>query len=262
MSRRWWPTSTTADTTAFVLVGGGGRLPKTSGTPEDGESRQGRAGGREDGRRPGAAPRRRRDRAPSRGRQARRDAPGRGRRPRRRSWWSSLGGGGPGATLDVDDVAPYLGEAGRVPSTSSRTRSRRATSPARSNSGGWSPRRPGPAQPMHPLQVMGTLHSYYRRARRSTTPVRTHRRRGGALDGRVKEYPARKALDQARALQTDGIRKAFDALFDADLDLKGARDPRGRGDRSAGGPPGRPVGPGGAGRSGSRSPRPERSRRR
>jgi DNA polymerase-3 subunit delta len=39
----------------------------------------------------------------------------------------------------------------------------------------------------------------------------------------VKEYPARKALAQARALGTDGIRQAFDALFQADLDLKGAR---------------------------------------
>ena len=44
-----------------------------------------------------------------------------------------------------------------------------------------------------------------------------------ALGGKVKEYPARKALDQARALGTGGIRQAFDALFQADLDLKGAR---------------------------------------
>jgi hypothetical protein len=44
-----------------------------------------------------------------------------------------------------------------------------------------------------------------------------------ALDGRVKEYPARKALDQARALQAGGLRQAFDHLFAADLDLKGAR---------------------------------------
>ena len=44
-----------------------------------------------------------------------------------------------------------------------------------------------------------------------------------ALGGKVKEYPARKALDQARRLGTDGLREAFDALFQADLDLKGAR---------------------------------------
>ena len=44
-----------------------------------------------------------------------------------------------------------------------------------------------------------------------------------ALGGRVKQYPAKKALEQSRALGTTGIRDAFDALFQADLDLKGAR---------------------------------------
>ncbi len=39
----------------------------------------------------------------------------------------------------------------------------------------------------------------------------------------MKEYPARKALDGARALGVDGLRQAFDALHQADLDLKGAR---------------------------------------
>ena len=44
-----------------------------------------------------------------------------------------------------------------------------------------------------------------------------------ALGGRIKEYPARKALDQARALRTDGLRQAFEYLAHADIDLKGAR---------------------------------------
>ena len=43
-----------------------------------------------------------------------------------------------------------------------------------------------------------------------------------ALGGKVKPYPAKKALGQARALGSDGIRRAFDALAKADLDLKGA----------------------------------------
>jgi DNA polymerase-3 subunit delta len=133
---------------------------------------------------------------------------------------------GPGATLDVADVEPYLGDAGPVPNyqlTSAieagdmagalETLRRMLTAPG-----------PGQSRPMHPLQVIGTLHSYFRRVATLDDPgVRSPRDAVAALDGRVKEYPARKALDQARALQSDGIRTAFDHLFAADLDIKGAR---------------------------------------
>ena len=57
----------------------------------------------------------------------------------------------------------------------------------------------------------------------TTPPIRSAADAIAALGGKVKEFPARKALDQARALGTDGIRQAFDALYQADLDLKGAR---------------------------------------
>jgi hypothetical protein len=53
--------------------------------------------------------------------------------------------------------------------------------------------------------------------------VRNPRDAVAALGGRIKEYPARKALDAARALRADGLRQAYDHLFAADLDLKGAR---------------------------------------
>jgi DNA polymerase III delta subunit len=77
---------------------------------------------------------------------------------------------------------------------------------------------------MHALQVMGLLNGYYRRILRLDDPsLRTPADAIAALGGKVKEYPARKALDQARALGSGGIRQAFDALFQADLDLKGAR---------------------------------------
>ena len=65
---------------------------------------------------------------------------------------------------------------------------------------------------------------YYRRLLRLDDPsIRSAADAIAALGGKVKEFPARKALDQARALGTDGIRQAFDALYQADLDLKGAR---------------------------------------
>jgi DNA polymerase-3 subunit delta len=134
--------------------------------------------------------------------------------------------GDEGQTLGVDDVRPYLGEAGAVPSylltnaieegdpaTALEVLHRLLTVS--------SPQQP---KPMHPLQVMGMLNGYYRRILRVDDPsLRSPADAVVALGGKVKEFPARKALNQARALGSGGIRQAFDALFQADLDLKGAR---------------------------------------
>jgi DNA polymerase-3 subunit delta len=133
---------------------------------------------------------------------------------------------GADTTLDVADVEPYLGDPGSVPgylltnaietgdiAGALDTLRRMLTA-----TGSGQPR------PMHPLQVVGMLHSYYRRVSRLDDPeVRSPRDAVAALDGRVKEYPARKALDAARALGPQGVREAYDYLFAADLDLKGAR---------------------------------------
>jgi DNA polymerase-3 subunit delta len=133
---------------------------------------------------------------------------------------------GPGVTLSADDVRPYLGEAGAVPSYL-LTNAIESGDPAAALEvlhrllTVSSPQQP---KPMHPLQVMGVLNGYYRRILRLDDPsVRSRGDAVAALGGRVKEYPAGKALDQARALGSGGIRQAFDALFQADLDLKGAR---------------------------------------
>jgi DNA polymerase-3 subunit delta len=132
----------------------------------------------------------------------------------------------PGATLGVDDVRPYLGEAGAVPSYQLTNAIEEGDPPAALEilhrlltvSSTQQPR------PMHPLQVMGILNGYYRRILRLDDPtLRSPADAVAALGGRVKEYPARKALTQARALGSGGIRQAFDALYQADLDLKGAR---------------------------------------
>lgn len=133
---------------------------------------------------------------------------------------------GAGATLDVADVEAYLGDAGSVPgylltnaieagdmAGSLDTLRRMLTATG-----------PGQPRPMHPLQVMGMLHSYYRRLLRlDDAGVRNPREAVAALGGRVKEYPARKALEAARALGSGGLRQAYDHLFAADLDIKGAR---------------------------------------
>jgi DNA polymerase III subunit delta len=133
---------------------------------------------------------------------------------------------GAGATLDIADVEPYLGDAGSVPgylltnaieagdmAGALGTLRRMLTATG-----------PGQSRAMHPLQVLGMLHGYFRRLLRVDDPdVRNPRDAVAALGGRVKEYPARKALDAARSLQAGGLRQAYDYLFAADLDLKGAR---------------------------------------
>jgi DNA polymerase III subunit delta len=133
---------------------------------------------------------------------------------------------GPGTTISADDVRPYLGEAGAVPSYL-LTNAIESGDPAAALETLHrlltvsSPQQP---RPMHALQVMGLLTGYYRRILRLDDPaLRTPADAVAALGGKVKEYPARKALDQARSLGSIGIRQAFDALFQADLDLKGAR---------------------------------------
>jgi DNA polymerase-3 subunit delta len=132
----------------------------------------------------------------------------------------------PGQTLGVDDVRPYLGEVGTVPSYQ-LTNAIEEGDPATALEilhrllTVSSPQQP---KPMHPLQVMGMLNGYYRRILRlDDSSLRSPADAVAALGGKVKEYPARKALNQARALGSGGIRQAFDALFQADLDLKGAR---------------------------------------
>jgi DNA polymerase-3 subunit delta len=131
-----------------------------------------------------------------------------------------------GAQLGEDDVAPYLGDAGAVPAYQ-LTNAIEAGDAARALEvlhrlmTVSSPQQP---KPMHPLQIMGTLTSSYRRVLRCDDPsIRTADDAIAALGGRVSSFPARKAMEQAHALGSDGIRTAFDHLAQADLDLKGAR---------------------------------------
>ena len=129
-----------------------------------------------------------------------------------------------GVKLTVDDVAPYLGDEGGVPSYQLTNAIEEGDAPRALEilhrlltvTSAQQPK------PMHPLQLMGTLLSYYRRVLRLDDPsIRSTADAIAALGGKVKEYPARKALGAARALGSDGLREAFDALYQGDLDLKG-----------------------------------------
>jgi DNA polymerase-3 subunit delta len=77
---------------------------------------------------------------------------------------------------------------------------------------------------MHPLQITALLHGHYRRLLRLDDPtVQTSQDAATALGGRTNPRSAGFRLRQARALGSEGLRRAFDLLAQADLDLKGAR---------------------------------------
>ncbi|HEY5166112.1 MAG TPA: hypothetical protein VIJ44_09185 [Acidimicrobiia bacterium] len=132
----------------------------------------------------------------------------------------------PEARLDVDDVTPYLGEAGSIPVWDLTNAIERGDIPGalatvRRLLTVTSPRQP---KPMHPLQITAMLHGHYRRLLKLDDPaVRTNEDAAAAIGGRTNPRAAGFRLRQARALGTDGLRRAFDLLAHADLDLKGAR---------------------------------------
>jgi len=132
----------------------------------------------------------------------------------------------PDERLSGDDVRPYLGEEGTVApylltNAIEEGDTPRALELLHRLLTVTSAKQP---KPMHPLQVMGVLTGHYRRVLRLDDPdIRGENDAVAALGGKVKPFPAKKALGQARSLGTDGIRQAFDALAQADLDLKGAR---------------------------------------
>lgn len=132
---------------------------------------------------------------------------------------------GPGATLDAADVEPYLGEAGAVPVfqlTNAIEDGQVAQSLAVLDRllTVTSARQP---KPMHPLQILGMLQSRYRKMLRVDDPaIRSVDDAHAALGGKGSTFPSRKVLEASRALGSDGLRRAFDSLAQADLDLKGA----------------------------------------
>jgi DNA polymerase III subunit delta len=125
---------------------------------------------------------------------------------------------GPGARLGEDEVEPFLGDAGGVPSwelTDVIDRGDTAAALdrlARMIGGGE----------RHPLQVLATLSGHYSRILRLSGSDAADERSAAALLGlRGSTFPARKALDQVRRLGPQGVARAFELLADADLDMRG-----------------------------------------
>ena len=125
---------------------------------------------------------------------------------------------GEGARIDVDDLEPYLGEAGGVAPyhlTGAIDKGDAA--------GALEVLHRLRGTNYHPLQVMAVLHNHYRRILRLDDPgIRGEEDAVAALGGKVKPYPAGLALRQARLLGSDGLRTAYAHLAKADVDLRGA----------------------------------------
>jgi DNA polymerase-3 subunit delta len=127
---------------------------------------------------------------------------------------------GQGARVSVDDVEPFLGEAGSVPPwelTDSIDRGDTAGALATLH-------RMLHAGERHPLVVMATLHRHYANMLRlDGAGCRDEAQAAEALGMKGSTFPAKKALTQSRRLGHDGIAEAIRLLAEADLDLRGFR---------------------------------------
>ena len=122
------------------------------------------------------------------------------------------------ARIGVDEVTPFLGEAGSVPpweltDAIDRGDIAEAVRRLRRMLGGGD---------RHPLQVMVTLTSHVERMLAlSGSSARSEKDAAALLGLKGSTFPARKALDQSRKLGPAKVARAIDRLADADLALRG-----------------------------------------
>ena len=124
---------------------------------------------------------------------------------------------GEGASIDVERLEPFLGEAGTVaPWDLSDAIDAGDTAVALG-----ALRRLFGAGGFHPLQVLAILHRHYQAMLRLDGSGVTTPDEAAARLGMRSTYPARKALEQSRRLGPAGISRAVTLLADADLDVRG-----------------------------------------
>lgn len=127
---------------------------------------------------------------------------------------------GEGTTLRIDDVSPFLGEAGGVPPwdlTDAIDRGNTTLSLQLLH-------RMMRAGERHPLQVMSILHGHYSKLLALDGSNARDEASAAAVLGIKPGFPARKALDQYRTLGGGNVAKAIGLLAQADLDLRGAKE--------------------------------------
>ena len=131
-----------------------------------------------------------------------------------------IGSYGPGARVGVDEIEPFLGQAGGIPPWELSDAIDRGDIPAalgklhRMLDGG----------DRHPLQIMATLHGQYARMLAlDGAPVSGEKDAAALLGMKGSTFPARKALTQARKMGHDRVVRAMGLLATADLDLRGGK---------------------------------------
>ncbi len=124
---------------------------------------------------------------------------------------------GEGASIDIEKLEPFLGEAGSVaPWDLTDAVDNGDTAGALAALG-----RLFGAGGFHPLQVLATLHRHYQAMLRLDGSGVTTPDEAAARLGMRSSYPARKALEQGRRLGPAGISRAVTLLAEADLDVRG-----------------------------------------
>jgi len=131
-----------------------------------------------------------------------------------------VGSFGTGATLGIDDIEPFLGQAGGIPPWELGDAIDKGDIPGSLEKLG----RMLDGGDRHPLQIMATLHGQYARMLALDGAAVSGEKDAAALLGmKGSTFPARKALTQTRKLGHDKVVRAMDLLATADLDLRGGK---------------------------------------
>jgi DNA polymerase-3 subunit delta len=122
---------------------------------------------------------------------------------------------GPGASLTVEDIEPYLGDEGGIPPWDLTDRidegdiSGALRAAERMMAGG-----------RHPLAIMASLQGHYERMLRLDGTGVTSRKEAAEIL-HTAPFPAEKAIAGTRRLGIDGLARVYELLARADVDLRG-----------------------------------------
>lgn len=122
---------------------------------------------------------------------------------------------GQGTPLGVDEIKPFLGAAGDVPPWD-------LTDSIASGDVGAALTANQRMSGRHPLATLASLTNHYSRmASLDGAPVGNDRDAGAYLGVKGSTYPIKKAMQQARRMGPDKVRRAWGLLAQADLDMRG-----------------------------------------
>jgi DNA polymerase-3 subunit delta len=127
---------------------------------------------------------------------------------------------GTGRALKVDDITPYVGEAGGVPPWDLTDAIDRGDTTGALKL----LHRMMRAGDRHPLQIMAILHAQYGKLLALDGSGARDEASAAAAMGIKPGFPAKKALDQYRKIGSGAVSRAISMLAQADLDLRGAKD--------------------------------------